>query len=185
MKLRSTLTFNAVPAVPIPPPVPVSVVSVTSAAVTCEEAFIARMEPPFEFTLTASERKLPEGVAVEDTVPMLISPLAFKITDAKLLLEFAVIEVALRSVFELIVTDEPNGLVDDAVRVEALSTVAPIDPFVAVNTTLPVVSMRPLLTEVPDSETFPPPEAIPLVLTELPLDAIETGPPVVVMGPNI
>src|SRR5687768_4909864 len=144
------------------------------------------MDPPFELMLTDSEMKLPEGTAVALTAPTLISPLAFKITEEKLLLEFADTDVALSAVFELIVIEEPNVLVAATIRLAELSTAAEIDPFVAVNDTLPVVSMVLLKTDVPVSET-PPPAALmpPNVLTELVFEVIATGPPVVLIRPKI
>ena len=169
----------------MPPPVPWSVVKVTSAAVTCDVAFIARIDPPLELMETDSERKLPDGTAVAETVPTLTSPLAFKTTEETVLVEVADTEVAFSAVLELIVMEDPKGLVADAVSLDALSTVAQIPPLLDVNETGPAGSMSPLVMEVPESETFPLPALMPKSPTELPVEVMDTGPPVVAISAGI
>ena len=135
--------------------------------------------------------------AVAATVPTLTPRLPLSEIEAplhepeKLLhcVVVAVAEVAFRTVFDERLTEAlPKSVVALTVTLEALSTVAFTNVDVngspaAVKATVPVVSMMPVLTPVPESDTAPEPAEIPLANTEELVLVRDTAPPPLVIVP--
>jgi hypothetical protein len=128
--------------------------------------------------------------ALAVTVPMFTGPVAFNVTDAlgqldglKQLAAVAVTLFAFSTVSDPLMKTcaLPVVVFEVAVRLDAASTrLAKTVPLVAVRLTVPVLSMTPALTLVPESATFPAAAVMFPVLTPCPAVAV-TAPPLVVM----
>ena len=179
---RSVFTFTGAAAVPMPPPLPCSVFSVTSVAVIRDAGLMARMLPPLEVSVTLRTIELLNTVALlvvagalAVIAPALISPVAVRLMVAPgqfvvevQLVAVAVIDVAFSAVVELIVMLVLfKDRAEVAVTPPELLTVALTLPAVAFSATVPVVSMVPPVTLVPVIDTAPPPAlSVPALLTD-------------------
>ena len=167
---------------PIPPPLPCWVFSVTSVAVISDAGPWARMLPPFEvrvmprdIELLNTDALLVVAGALAVSAPTLMSPVAVKLmlapgqdVENEQFTAVAVIEFALSAVVELmLMLVLLNELAEDAETPLELLIVALMLPAVAFNATVPVVSMVPPLMPVPVIDTAPPPARIvPKLLTD-------------------
>ena len=148
VKFRATSTLSAVPAVPIPPPVPAVVWSVTSNPLTVEVPLVPRIDPPVVDSDTGEfvpPVTLATFKSVLELIEMLLGLVAVRL-EALLTVVLMNVDVAVRFTAPVVVMVPPEMLVPDRATVPLPAAAVPTLTFpdTLVAETLPVV-VKPLV----------------------------------------